>query len=165
MATSAVYQKFGTARTFMNTGGDTAFTLKAVANGAGRISAQWDRGAGALPMLFKVEVALKYAAAITIGLYSTIYAYATTTSAEVDNGIADAAIATQTLITSNFKPVSVNVAAANTVGPFYSEATVLLTGRYVSLAFWNASGQAVENVDSSSYVRLTPLFDDIQAAA
>lgn len=165
MATNAVYQKFGTAVVFKNTGGDVAFTLKNIANGAGRVSAQWDRGTGALPMLFKLEVALKYAANLAIGALSTIYAYSTTATAEVDNSTSDAAIATQTLITSNWKPACVNVGNAVAVGPFYSEATVLLTGRYVSLAFWNASGQATDNNDGTSYCRLTPLFDDVQAAA
>lgn len=164
MATNAVYQKAGTAVVFENTGGDVVLTLKNVANGAGRQSAQWDRGGTILPVLLKVEVTMKYAAGVTIGLGSRIYVYGTGTSANVDNGTSDAAIAAETLL-NNFAYVGANLASANTVGPFNSSHLVEVYGRYISFAVWNASGQTIENVDSSSLIRVTPYFSDIQAAA
>ena len=165
MATNKIYYTPGTAKTFKNTGGDVTLTLKNVANGAGRLSAQLDRGAGSLPARYKVEVVMKYAANVTIGLVSRIYLHAAENgSALVDGGTSDASIAAETQF-GNFAFIGQNAAAALSVGPFYSSHIVEIYGRYVSVGVWNASGQATENLDGSSYVVLTPIPDDVQAAA
>lgn len=164
MSTNKIYQTPGTAVVFKNTGGDVVLTLKNIGNGAGRISAQWDRGAGALPVRLKVEVALKYGSAVTVGLGSRIYAYGTQTSANVDVSTSDADLGAETQV-DNFAPVGINIASLNAVGPFHSSHIIEVYGRYVSFAVWNASGQTLDNADGTSYITVIPFPDDIQAPA
>ncbi len=48
MATNLIYRKLETRHTFEASGGDTVLTLTSLGTLAGQVSAQWDRGAGAI---------------------------------------------------------------------------------------------------------------------
>lgn len=156
-----VYQGFNAEKVFMNTGGDVTMTMKNIANGAGRISNQLDRSTGSLPMWFKWEAVMKAAASVTIGLPWRIYAYSSQTAAGSMDTTTDTALTVETQLL-NFRLLGSVYASANSVGPFYATGIIWLPGRYVNLGWWNASGQTSENVDSSSKIILTPLFDEIQ---
>lgn len=165
MSTNKIHYTPGTSRTFKNTGGDTTFTLKNISSGAGRLSAQWDRGAGSLAARFKVEVCLKYGSAIAISAVARFYLHsAETASANVDGGASDAAITAETQF-NNFDFIGSVAGSTNAVGPFYKSFIVEVYGRYLSLGFWNIGGQATDNADGTSFVVMTPVPDDIQAAA
>lgn len=164
MTTNKIYQTPGTTVTFMNTGGDVTLTLKNTANGHGRVSNQWDRGAGALPARVKVEACIKGASAIAISAGWHLYAYAAQGGATLSDLTADADLTAETQL-NNFLYIGKLLASSNAVGPFYGSWVVELVGRYVNLAVWNPSGQAIDNADGTSYIKITPMPDDIQAAA
>lgn len=163
MATQQVYSKPGTPATFTESGGTATFTPKNVANGAGRVSNQWDRGAGALPDWFLVEVQFKAQSAVTIGNPIRAYVFASESSTTMDL-TADGAVSAETNLL-NFKPRAVVYASTNATGYFYGNTLVFLPGRYVSVAIWNASGQTLTNTNGDNKITLTPWPDDIQAPA
>jgi hypothetical protein len=163
MATNLVYQKAGTAIVFTESGG-TLFTPKNVANGAGRVSTQADRGSGSLPMRFKWEAQIKSGSNITIGNVARIYLYAAESAAGSADFVTDAAISVETSF-NNFKFVGHVISNATSGGPFYASGVVWLFGRYITAGIWNATGQTFTNVNGDNKITLTPFADDIQAAA
>jgi len=163
MATNAVYQKPGTAIVFTETGGSATFTPRNVANGAGRVSTKYDRGSGALPMRFKMEATFKAQAACTIGLPARIYAYSFQNGAAAADYVADAAVSAETQF-ANFQLIGSVYASSSAVGPFFGSWDVVLLGQYIVVGMWNASGQALTNVNGDNKITLTPIFEDIQAA-
>lgn len=164
MTTNKIYHTPGTPVTFMNTGGDVVLTLKNMASGKARVSNQWDRGAGALPAIFKIETCLKFAGAVTIGNVCRVYLYGAQAGSALVDQAADAELAAETLL-HNFDLVDVLKASANSVGPFYRSCVAEIIGRYVNVAVWNASGQTIDNADGTSYIKITPFAPDIQAAS
>lgn len=164
MTTNKIYQTAGTTVTFMNTGGDITLTLKNLAAGAGRVSNQWDRGAGSLPMRMKWEVAIKCGATVVVGTVYRIYMTVGTNITYADY-VADAAIATETMF-NNFALIGQAICSIVTSGTvFHANGIVEIPGRYVNLGLWNATGAIIDNADGTSWIKLTPFADDIQAAA
>ena len=164
MATNKVYYIPGTSKTFKNTGGDYVLDMKNVSTNTGRVSGQWDRGTGALPALYKWELINKFGSSVTIGNSCRLFMYA------YENGSTLADIAADTDLTAetqlyNFKQIGQLIASSNTVGPFNASDVVAIYGRYVNFGWWNASGQTSDNVDGTSYLVLTPVPDEIQAAS
>lgn len=144
----------GTAITFKNTAGDITMTMKNIASGAGRVSNQQDRGAGALPGWYEWKAVMEAASAITIGLPFRVYCFqSNTTTADITT---DTALTVETQL-SNFQLLGSVYASSNAVGPFYARGYVFLPGRYVNLGWWNASGQTSANTDGTCAITLTPM--------
>lgn len=164
MATQKIYQNFLTQSVFKNTDGNVTMTMKNIANGAGRISNQLDRGAGALPGWFKWEAVMTAAANVTIGNPWRLYIYSAQTSSSNVDTTTDTALTAETQLL-NFQPLGSVKASANTTGPFYNTGYIWIPGRYVNLGWWNASGQTTANTDGTTVITITSIYDEIQAPA
>ena len=164
-----IYTLPETAIVFTETGGDAVFTPKNVANGPGRVSAQFDRGAGAKAMRYRVEAQFKTAANITpgtAGVQAEVYiATAHIAAATVDSGLgqSDAALSTRnSLLNAFLVGTIVPTGTAAGVGPFNRSWVVEILARYISVALWDASGQSFTNVDGDNFIKLVPMPDQIQ---
>jgi hypothetical protein len=145
-----------TAITFTESGGSAVFTPKNIATGAGRVSAQFDRGAGALATVLKWEATFKAGSAVTIGLPVRVYAYCSESASSAADLAADGGVSVETLL-SNFTVLGEIIANANSVGPFYATGKAWLEGRYCVVGLWNASGQTLTNVNGDNKITLTPI--------
>jgi hypothetical protein len=166
MTTSAIYDKRGTAITFTKSGGDVAFDLDDTVDlGNGECSAQWDRGTGPGPSLYKWEAYIKWVATPTLGDVCRLYIY----DADSGNAVADLIAAgdvTPETKFGNFRLMGQVICSVAADQVFYATGLVAILGRYVNLGIWNASASKDLNAtDNVSKVILTPHYDDIQAAA
>ena len=160
---SKIYSAPETAITFKSSGGIVTFTPTSVANGAGRISAQWDRGAGSKPTRYKWRVKTKAAAALVVGTELEIY-FATSDGTIVDGnqGTADAAVSAADK-RRNLQPVGTIRADSTSNGEVqHGSGIVWIFDRYVSVVWWNALGQALSGTAGDHEFILTPVPDEIQ---
>jgi hypothetical protein len=156
----------GSIITFAPSGGTVTFTLTSLGNGAGRVSAQWDRGAGAQPGLYIAQMETKAAAALAVGAQFFIYLLQSSASADVPGnlGTADAAVASSDKQRNLGAPVVTINADSTSNGEVQISNSVIVEvyGRYVSLFGWNALGQALTGTAGDHYVTLTPVPPEIQ---
>lgn len=143
---------------FMSTGGSALFTPDVTTFGAGRVSATFDRGAGAIAMNYKWEAQFQAASGATAGLPVRVYIYSSqySTSAR-DYGASDAFIVSESQF-NNFRLLG-SVYASNpvaNVGPFFASGEVYIAGEFISVGFWNASGQTLAGTVANR-VTLTPI--------
>lgn len=153
----------GTVVTFKASGGDVVFTPKNVANAAGRISAQWDRGSGSKPGRYKWRAHTKFQAGLTVPNVLEIY-FATSDGTDVDGNqsTADAAFAASDK-RRNLQFVGVINADSTSSGEVHiASGVVEIFDRYVSVVWWNAMGQSLTNTDGDHTFTLTPIPDEIQ---
>ena len=158
-----VYVAPETAISFKSSGGDVVFTPASVANGAGRISAQWDRGSGSKPARYVWRVHTKAAAALAVGVALEIY-FATSDGTDVDGnqGTSDAAFSAADK-RRNLQFVGTVVADSTTNGEVQiSSGVVEIYTRYVSVVWWNALGQSLTGTNGDHTFTLTPVPDEIQ---
>src|SRR5687767_3311291 len=135
-----IYTLPETAIVFTESGGDAVFTPKNVATGAGRVSAQFDRGAGAKAMRYRVEAAFKTGSNITPGTSGVqVECYIATAhiaAATVSSGLgqSDAALtARNQLLMARAIAVLVPTGTGAGTGPFVSNEEVTEPlGRYIS---------------------------------
>ncbi len=158
-----VYGATESAITFKASGGTLALTLTSLANGAGRISAQWDRGAGSKPTLYKWRGVVKAAAALAVGVPLEVY-LATGDGADIDGNqsTADAAFAASDK-RRNLQYVGSILGDSVSNGELQKgSGLVEIRDRYVSLVIWNAMGQALTGAAADHYFSLTPVPDELQ---
>jgi hypothetical protein len=169
MATNQILHTPLTPVVFTSSGGDVVITLGSLANGAGRVSAQWDRGAGSKPALYTIQAKMKAAAALAVGASLEVYLLQSYSTDYVPGnvGIVDADLAGTDKRRNLGAPVITISADSTTNGEnqFSNSYVVEVYGRYVSVAVWNALGQALHATGTNSLVVLTPYVPDIQAAA
>jgi hypothetical protein len=165
MTTNAIYGKSGSAITFKDANGTVVFTLKdAVDSGNGQSSAIGDLGADPRPYLYSWEARMKWVSAPTLGDVVRLYAYCSDTSGEADLA-ADGDVTPETKF-GNFQLIGQVICTVAGDQYFYGSGIVYLPRRYVVLGVWNASGTKDLNATSEACViKLTPKFDDVQAAA
>ena len=158
-----IYVAPETAIVFKASGGDVTFTPKNVANGAGRRSAQWDRGSGSKPARYVWRVHTKAAAGLTVGNALEVY-FATSDGTDVDGnqGTTDAAFSAADK-RRNLRYVGSVIADDTTNGEVQiASGVVEIYTRYVSVVWWNAFGQTLTNVDADHTFSLTPVPDEVQ---
>ncbi len=161
--TQSIYQKFGTSVVFANTGGNVVMTMKNIATGAGRISAQKDWGATPQPGWYKWEATMLPTSSPTLGLSWRIYAFCSYASATaIDTATTDTALTAETQL-SNFTKLGDVYVSVSGAGPFYNSGVVFLPGRYMNLGWWNASGVNTANTDTTTTITMTPLFPNQQS--
>lgn len=169
MATNLIYYKPETTVTFKASGGDAVITLTSLANGAGRVSAQLDRGAGSKPGLYTIQFITKAAAALAVGAQLFIYFLQTSTSANVPGnlGTADAAVSSSDKQRNLGAPVCIVNADSTSNGEVQltNSNIIEVYGRYNSVMVWNALGQALSGTAGDHVITMTPYPADIQAAA
>lgn len=160
---SKIYGSPETAITFKASGGTVTLTLTSLGNNAGRISAQWDRGAGAKPSLYKWRGTVKAAAALVVGVQLELY-FATSDGTDVDGnqGTSDAAFSASDK-RRNLQYVGSIVGDSTSNGELQKgSGLVEIRDRYVSLVVWNTLGQALTGTATDHYFSLTPVPDEIQ---
>lgn len=158
-----IYNAPETAITFKGSGGTVAMTWASVANGAGRRSAQWDRGAGSKPGLYKWRCTTKAAAALAVGTVLELW-LATSNGTDVDGnqGATDASF-TATDKRKNLQYVGSVIADSTSNGePQIGSGLVEIYDRYVSVVAWNALGQALSSTESDHVFELTPVPFEVQ---
>jgi hypothetical protein len=168
MATQKIYATAGTPATFKDSGGTVVITLQNLANTVGRISAQWDRGAGAsLPIRHRVRCVFPFQAThtVVVGTWVSVY-MATSDGTNIDGtvGAADAALtANQALNLKLIGIVVVDAVAADQkiTGTF----DVDIYERYVSIGVMNNTADHLQDDANACIITITPYPEDIQAAA
>ncbi len=161
-----IYAKAETPRVFQDSGGDTVLTLANLASGGGRISAQWDRGATALPSLYRWQMRFRSNAAPTVASSNVVRVYLVTgdDGSFISGGLptTDQAVSNETLLNLAEFLGSVEITEASTSRDFVRQGHVWIRARYVSVAIWNATGQALHATSSNNSFRLTPVSDEVQ---
>jgi hypothetical protein len=150
MATSKIYFNPETARTFASAG-DTAFTPKNIASGNARVSAQWDRGAGAQPGLYRWFAKSKSGSAYTVGRAVQIFLSQAKDATDIPGrlGTSDATVNSGANSTRNLSPVGSIVADVTTANEaLIASGTVFIYARYVSVFWLNDLGVALTNTDA-----------------
>jgi hypothetical protein len=157
-----VYYAPGTPVTFKASGGTVTFTPQNMSHTAGRISAQWDRGAGSLPALFEWRAKTKVSSAAAIGTRLEIY-LVTSDGTIIDGnlGTSDAAFADGNK-RANLRTLGSIPCDSTTDTVQMSSGIVEIRSRYISVVWWNQFGQVLTNVAGDHEFILTPVPDEIQ---
>lgn len=158
-----IYRASETAITFKDSGGDAVITLQNLAFGAGRISAQYDRGTGSKPARYKWKAVFQFATAPELGEVVELY-LAESDGTYVDGtvGTADAALTTDKR--RNLRPIGAVIAdttstATNVIG----SGIVEIWERYFSVGVWNAAdAENLQNTANVNLIIFTPMPDEIQ---
>lgn len=163
---NAIYNKPGTATTFQDSGADVALTLASLATGAGRLSTEWDRGAGAQPGLYRVQLRFQSNASPTVSPLNMARLYLVTrddaTYRSGGLGATDAAVSSETLLALADLIGGVEITEASTSRAFVRAWHVAVFSRWVSVAVWNATGQSFHATAANNEVRFTPVPWEIQ---
>jgi hypothetical protein len=158
-----VYRAVETAIVFRDSSGDVVMTLQNLAAGAGRVSAQQDRGADSrsqyheVTAVFQMETAGVVGEAIEVWLFESDGTYQDGTV-----GISDAALTTDKRRNGMLVGaviVDTTSTATNIVARFKD---VPITSRYYSVGIWNATADNLEDTANASRVIVTPMPPEIQ---
>jgi hypothetical protein len=158
-----VYHAPETALTFKDSGGSAVLTLNNLAFGAGRVSAQYDRGAGSKPGLYVWRGQFQFATAPALKELIEIYLFGGDGSV-VDGtvGTADAALATDKR-NNGLLVGCVVVDTTSTNTDVVGSGLVLILDRYISMGVWNGSaGDNLRASANTSIITLTPVPPEIQ---
>ena len=164
MATKDIYVNPGAAKTWKDSAGDFVMTMASLATAGGRIGAQWDRGAGAQPALYRWQFRWRANTAPTVGNLVRLYLAIGDDGTYISNGLgtADAAVASEALC-GNCLPIdSVEVTEAVTTRDFVKAGLIWIRSRYVSPIVFNASGVSFHATSTNQEFRLTAVPDQIQ---
>lgn len=152
--------------TFAPSGGTEPITLTSLANGAGRVSDQLDRGSGSKPGLYTIQIKTKAAAALAVGVQLRVYLIESSVSADVPGnlGVSDAAVSSEDKLRNLGAPVvSINADSTSNGEVQISNAVpVMILSRYVSVVAWNALGQALTGTGSDHVITLVPVPPESQ---
>jgi hypothetical protein len=166
MATNAVYQKEGSAITFQDASGTVVMATNNLATVNGVTSAEYDRGStGPLAMWFKWEATVRWKTSLVLGDPLRIYARGYDTPGNIYPAASATAITPETKFNDWVLVDTVYCSVATASQAFYKSGLIYLPGRYLMIGVWNGSTVNLEATNNLTAVTLTPLFDDIQAAA
>ncbi len=158
-----IYTASQTAITFKESGGDAVITLLNLGYGAGRISAQYDRGAGSKPMRYSWKAKLQFETAPAVGELVEIY-LAQSDGTYVDGvlGTSDAALTTDKRRNLDLIGVVV-VDTTSTATDIVASGVCYIWQRYFSVGVWNASaGDNLENTANANVIIFTAIPDEVQ---
>ncbi len=158
-----IYTASQTAITFKESGGDAVITLINLGFGAGRVSAQYDRGAGSKPMRYSWKAVMQFETAPAVGELVEIYlAQSDGTNVDGNVGTADAALTTDKR--RNLDLIGVVVAdSTSTATSNIASGICYIWQRYFSVGVWNASAaDNLENTANANYITFTPIPDEVQ---
>jgi hypothetical protein len=168
MATRKVYQTPGAAASFKDAtlSPTVVFTPKNEAAAKGRISAQWDRGAGSQPARYKWRMLTRWAATATGGDTLRVYLVSSDgTNADGTMGATDVELSAETQLANNCQFLG-TVVSGGADQLECSSGVCWIHDRYVQVAVWNgAATKALTNTAGDHIFTLIPIPDDIQAPA
>lgn len=161
---SKIYAAKETPIVFKSSGGSAAITCTSLANNAGRVSAQYDRGSGSKPTRFLIEVQCKLAATPTVGSTVSVLlslAEADATVPDGDVGQSDAALSALNKRRNLRYGCVVEIDVAGT-GIQKGSDIVEFAARYVSVVVINEGGSAFSATAGDTIITLTPIPDESQ---
>ena len=134
------------------------WTLSALASGAGRLSARYDRGAGAGPSVWEMRCKVSLTGTVTVGQTLELY-LATSDGTDADGalGTADASLASDKRRNLLFVGVLVTDQTTTNVTMTASFRNIYLPQRYFSLAIWNNTSLPIETSTSKHRCQMTPV--------
>lgn len=149
--------------TFKDSGGDVVLTLQNLGFGAGRISARYDRGAGAQPALYRWRAVIQWENNPAASDYAEIVLSTSNgTLADGNVGTTDAALTAAQKSNCEVIGVVKAEAAAGSTNRI-SSGTFELYDRYFSIGVWNGSATMnLKNAANVSYIEVTPIPPQIQ---
>lgn len=159
-----VYSAIETSITFQDSGGDVAMTLQNLGFGAGRVSAQYDRGAGSKSRKYSVRAVVQFETTPIVGETVEIYLFqgdGTYTDGTV--GTSDAALSSDKRRNGRLIGIVTvdTTSTATNISKTFDD--VEIASRYFSLGVWNASaGDNLENTANANKIVVTPVPDEIQ---
>ncbi len=165
MATKQMLVNPGTAVTWKDSGGTLVLTGLNMGFGAGRVGAQYDKGAGTQEAWFHVHVAVQFDTAPVIGECVEVYMLSHDgVNIPGSVGVADAAVTVANKRNNMHGSLIVVVAEAATADLTFDSAGIcFLPLRYVSPVVWNASaGDNLSNhANLSAILTMTPIVDEL----
>ena len=168
MSTKKVYEKRGKIVTFVNTGGDKLLALKGLAQVAGRLSAFFDRGAGAAPSEYQVRAYCKWEATVSANETMQVF-LCQSDGTHADSGLTFSETADAALTLAQCSNLifigNVNADTADTA-EHGATFTVRITSRYFAIGIYNASAaKDLLDTHSVSAVVVTEIIPYVQGAA
>ena len=165
MTTNKIYRSIGTAVRFKDTDATYTITLNNLATTVGRVSDQWDRGDAHLPMRYRWRCCVQFDTAPVVSEYVTLYKFESDgTAGDGVVGTTDAALTQVQANNGHFLGiVRVQTTAATT--NFIASGICYIWDRYVSVGLINNTVDSLEATNDASWIELTPMIDEIQAAA
>ena len=141
---------------------DATLTLSALASGAGRYSARFDRGAGARAALYEWLLNFSLTGTNVVAAQVEVYVVRSDgTYADGALGTADAALVTGKRNNLLFAGLAiVDQVTTNTV--MSARGYVWLPTRYFSMAVWNATTLPFQTTTTLHQLYMTPVPDEIQ---
>ena len=160
-----IYTARETAITFADSAQTPSYTitLSALANGAGRISAQADRGAGSTASWYRWRATIQQATAGTVGNTFEIYVSTSDgTNPDGNEGVADAALSAENKL-KNMRLIGIVIADLTTTNTnITASGDCWIPTRYFSVVVWNRLGVALKTDTAVHSVKLTPIPDEVQ---
>jgi hypothetical protein len=159
-----IYRAVETAITFRDSGGDVVLTMQNLAFGAGRVSAQYDRGAGSKAKLHEIIGVVQFETAPLVGEAVELYLFQSDgTYVDGTVGVADAALTTDKRRNGLFIGAVIVDTTSTATDIIARFPDVPITSRYYSIGVWNASaGDNLENTANASRIIITPMPDEVQ---
>lgn len=159
-----IYRATETPTVFRDSGGDVVITLLNLAFGAGRVSAQKDRGAGSLARYHEVKAVIQFETAPALGEAVEIYIFQSDgTYVDGTVGTSDAALTTDKRKNGLFvgAVIADTVSTATDIVATFQD--VPISSRYYSVGVWNASAaDNLENTANACRIIVTPMPDEVQ---
>lgn len=168
--TNAVYIEDGATITWQDSSGTYTMTLQNLATVAGRVGARADLGAWPRPLVWRWYMEVEWATAPTIDQAVELYfggwdndtgpasPQAQLPSTDTSYAAAAAGLSKR----KNLLMAGQVVAETAAVGPFSNSGLIALPFRYVSPMVYNGGSTALKNTANANFVRLTPVYPDIQ---
>ena len=159
-----IYRATETPIVFRDSGGDVVITLQNLAFGAGRVSAQYDRGSGSKAQLHEVVGVFQFETAPALGEAIELYLFESDgTYQDGTVGTTDAALTTDKRRNGMFIGAVIADTTATATDIVARFKDVPITSRYYSIGVWNASaGDNLENTANASRIIVTPMPPEIQ---
>ncbi len=147
--------------TFKGSGGDVTLTFASTADQALAVSAQYDRGTGAKPALYRWRIKTQINASGTVGKQVRIYLVQTNDATDIPGriGTTDAEISSAADRTRNLgTPIgAANADVATSATDFIATGVCFVYDRYLSVALFNDMGVALHATEGNHYFELTPI--------
>lgn len=165
MAASKIYYNPETAVVFKSSGGDITFTPQNIASGDARVSAQWDRGSGAQPGLYRWFAKTNSGSAYTIGRSVQVFLAQAKDATDLPSnvGTSDASISSAIDRTRPLDMIGSIIAPVTTASTALIQSGIcFLAARYVSLLWFNDLGVTLTNTAGDHEFTLQPLTPENQ---
>jgi hypothetical protein len=166
MTTNKIYRSVGTAVRFKDTDATYTITLNNLAaTTGGRVSDVWDRGDAHLPVRYRWRACIQFETAPVVGEYVEIYKFASDgTAADGVVGASDAALTAAQASNGKLMGI-VKVQTTDAAVNFIASGITEIWDRYVSVGMLNKTADNLKATNDTSWIELTPMIDEIEAAA